>query len=274
MGTLFSKMICIVFSLFVLISLTSITFGANENIVMGPYGIAFDLNTTLNHTIEVQPPIVSENGTNYRAYIRFTNETQILVGVDESRTPRDSTLETEERFVSALALQDRNATVTVRTVDNKQGILTTSLSESGMPTFTFSYWLNSNKCDCGDVWAGRTKLEMVGIVPMDITESLLNTLHVTNVTGMPAQVQPSVPVSGGIQSVGGAQGAAIAKELQPQPPLKPSPSTTSIPPGLSSSLAGNVGPDDPAYYYLYHWSRGDMTTNQILENISQSSIRY
>ncbi len=233
---------------------------------MGQYEVSFDLNTSLNHTIEVQAPSVSNNGTNYRAYIRFTNETQILMGIDVSNNAKDSTLEPEERFVRALALQDKNAIVATRTVDNKPGILTTSLSKSGNPTFTFSYWLDSKKCDCGDVFAGTAKLEMIGIVPKNITDNLLSTLHVASSTNnsMPAQ-----PVSGKVQ-VGGPQGAAIAKQLQPQPPLNPSPSIYLIPPGLESDMAGIVGPDDPANYYLYHWASGDLTTNQILQNISQS----
>jgi hypothetical protein len=88
---------------------------------------------------------------------------------------------------------------------------------------------------------------------------------------MPAQ--SNVPVSGKVE-VGGAQGEAIAKQLQPQTPLTPSPSISSIPPGLESAMAGIVGPDDPANYYLYHWASGDLTTNQILRDISQSQIKY
>lgn len=273
METIFKKTTCIVLGILTLIVLAPMTFGASERIVMGQYNVSFDLNTPMNHTIESQSPLVSNNGTNYRAYIRFTNQTQILMGLDVSKTTKDSTLEPEERFVSALALQDKNATVTTRTIDNKPGILTTSVSKSGNPTFTFSYWLDSKKCDCGDVFVGTTKLEMVGIVPRNITENLLNTLHVTSSTNASMQAQPNLPAGGRVE-VGGTQGAAIAKQLQPQPPLNPSPATSYISPSLERDMAGIIGPDDPSNYYLYHWANGDLTTSQILRDISQSQIMF
>jgi hypothetical protein len=164
MKPFFGKMMYCALGILILISLVPVAFGASERIVMGQYNVSFDLNTPLNHTIESQSPSVGNNGTNYRAYIRFTNQTQILIGIDISKNPKDSTIEPEERFVSALVLQDKNATIATRTIDNKPGILTTSTSKSGDPTFTFSYWLDSKKCDCGDVYAGTAKLEMVGIV--------------------------------------------------------------------------------------------------------------
>lgn len=213
-----------------------LTFGASEKIVMGQYDVSFDLNTPLKYTIESQSPIVSNNGTNYSATIIFTNQTQILMGIDISKTPKDSTIGPEERYVSALARKDKNATVTTRTIDNELGVLTTSVSKSGIPTFTFSYWLDSKKCDCGDVFAGTARLKMVGVAPRNITENLLNTLHVTSSTNTSVPAQTTVPVRK-ITELTGTQGASIAKQNQLQP---------------LSSLS--VGGDDPAYAELTNWA--------------------
>ena len=158
------------------------------------------------------------------------------MGIDISKTPKDSTIGPEEKYVSALARRDKNATVTTRAIDNELGVLTTSVSKSGIPTFTFSYWLDSKKCDCGDVFAGTARLKMVGVAPRNITENLLNTLHVTSSTNTSVPAQTTVPVRK-ITELTGTQGAAIAKQNQLQP---------------LSSLS--VGGDDPAYDELTNWA--------------------
>lgn len=237
MKRVFGKMIYFVLGILIgVFFVLPLSFGASEKIVMGQYDVSFDLNTPLKYTIESQSPIVSNNGTNYSANIIFTNQTQILMGIDISKTPKDSTIGPEEKYVSALARRDKNATVTTRAIDNELGVLTTSVSKSGIPTFTFSYWLDSKKCDCGDVFAGTARLKMVGVAPRNITENLLNTLHVTSSTNTSVPAQTTVPVRK-ITELTGTQGAAIAKQNQLQP---------------LSSLS--VGGDDPAYDELTNWA--------------------
>ena len=252
-----SKMMCLSIGILMLIAALPMALGgATESVVLGQYNVSFDLNTSMNHTIEVQPPIVSENDTSYRAYITFTNQTQILMGIDVLNNATDSTFEPELRYVEMLAKGDENATVTTRVVDNKTGIETNSISKSGDPTFTFRSWLDSEKCECGEVYAGTTKLEMTGIVPINISDNLLNTMHIVSLTNIPAPELQSAQPGGSVQ-LSGAQGAAIAKETQPMEPLNPTPSTSYNKPTLGDAWLNSFYPVDPAYYQLLYWANSE-----------------
>jgi hypothetical protein len=255
MKYVFCKMAALAISILILMAVVPVTFGAseNENIILDQYELSFDLNTSLDHTIEVQPPVVGDNSTNYAAYIQFTNQTQILMGIVVSNNATDSTFEPELRYVKCIASRDKNATVTTRSVDDKIGIQTSSLSKSGDPTFTYRSWLDSKKCDCGEVFAGTTKLEILGMVPENISANLLNTLHVESLANAPMPDQPNAQPKNMVQ-LSGEHGAAIAKEMQSLPPLNASPSVITSKPYPENSWLDSFAPDDPAYHYLYAWA--------------------
>ena len=126
-------------------------------------------------------------------YIKFSNDTQILMGIDIFNTAKDATLEPELELVQVYARGDENTTVTTRSVDGRMGIQTTSISKSGDPSFSFRSWIDSQKCECGEVYAGTAKLEILGIVPANISENLLNSLHVVSMADSIAPEQ--VPIS-------------------------------------------------------------------------------
>lgn len=221
--------------------------GEIESMFLGDYEVLFDLDTSLSHTIDVQPPVIEENDTNYAAYIKFTNETQILMGIDVFNAAKDATLETELELVQIYARGDENATVTTRSVDGKTGIQTSSISKSGDPTFTFRSWLDSHKCECGEVYAGSAILEILGIVPTNISENLLNSLHAVSLKdgSMPEQAGSLTETA----PLGGSQAAANA------------PSQISASSLISAQRAyaekawlNSFYPSDPAYWQLHAWA--------------------
>lgn len=251
MNSFSGKIMCFAISILILMVIAPMAFGSSETIVLGRYEVSFDLNTPLNHTIEVQPPLVGENDTNYGAYIKFTNQTRILMGIDVSKNARDSTFEPELKYVRCLASGDENATVATMLVDNQIGIQTASVSKSGYPTFTFRSWLDSEKCDCGDVYAGTTKLEIIGVVPINISENLLNTLHVASLTSMPDQFNAE---KNDVVQVSGKQGTAIAKEMKPMQPLNARPNVLSDKLDHENAWLESIYPADPASIYLHEWA--------------------
>ena len=111
--------------------------GAKGSVVLGQYEISFDLDTLLAYTIEAQ----------------------LFKGA------KDATLEPMLEIVQLYSRGDENATVVTRSVDGKTGVQTSSLSATGEPTFTLRSWIDSEKCNCGEVYAGTAKLEVIGIVP-------------------------------------------------------------------------------------------------------------
>lgn len=204
--------------------------GAEEKVVLGQYEVSFDLDTSLAYTIEPQLPIVRENDTSYSAYIKFANETQILMGIDVFKAARDATLEPMLEIVQLYSRGDENATVVTRSVDGKTGVQTSSLSASGDPTFTFRSWIDSEKCDCGEVYAGTAKLEIIGIVPTNISDSLLETLHVAAASARPG-TQTGAAASSELE------GVTISKEFY-----------------IDNMWLNEFYPTDPAYYQLDKWA--------------------
>lgn len=203
--------------------------GAKENVVLGQYEVSFDLDTSLDYTIEPQPPIMRENDTSYSAYIKFTNETQILMGIDVFKVARDATFEPMLEIVQLYARGDENATVVTRSVDGKSGVQTTSLSASGDPTFTFRSWIDSEKCNCGEVYAGTAKLEIIGIVPTNISDSLLDTLHVAAASARP-------DAGTGAAATSEPEGVTISEFY------------------IDNMWLNEFYPTDPAYYQLHKWA--------------------
>lgn len=246
-----NKIFYICASIFVIISSAYSAVGASERVVLDQYEISFDLDTLLSHTIEVQPPVLGENDTSYSAYIKFTNETQILMGIDIFKTAKDATLEPELKIVQMYAKGDENATVTTRYVDGKSGIQTSSTSKSGDPTFTFRSWIDSQKCDCGDVFAATARLEILGIVPTNISENLLNSLHVVSLTA--AQTPNQVGSSTNKSLLSGRQGPATSEDI-----MSSNVSTSRLDSAkiayIENAWLESFYPVDPAYYQLHAWA--------------------
>ncbi len=189
-----------------------------------------------------------ENDTGYSAYIKFTNETQILMGIDVFKTAKDATFEPMLEIVQLLAKEDENVTVITRSVDGNSGVQTTSLSASGDPTFTFRSWIDSEKCTCGDIYAGTAKLEIIGIVPTNISDNLLNTHHVT---------AASAPANAGVRA--GAAASSESEGVTISKGATSSLASTSIPDYAKQFYIDNMWlnefyPADPAYYQLHIWA--------------------
>ena len=243
----FSRKMSYMFGIFALIIAICPANGETESVVLSDYEVSFDLDTSLGHTIEVQPPIIGENDTNYGAYIKFSNETQILMGIDVFNTAKDATLEPELELVQVYARGDENTTVTTRSVDGRMGIQTTSISKSGDPSFSFRSWIDSQKCECGEVYAGTAKLEILGIVPANISENLLNSLHVVSMANAvapePAGSQTEPAALSGTQSAANAPSPVSASSLDSTQKAK-----------IEKAWLNSFYPADPAYWQLHAWA--------------------
>lgn len=221
--------------------------GEIESVVLGDYEVSFDLDTSSSHTIEVQPPIIGENDTNYGAYIKFSNDTQILMGIDVFNTAKDATLEPELELVQVYARGDENTTVTTRSVDGRMGIQTSSISKSGDPSFTFRSWIDSQKCECGEVYAGSAKLEILGIVPTNISENLLNSLHVASMADAIAPEQ-----AGSLTGTAPPAAAQAAATVPSQISASSLDSTQKA--YAEKAWLDSFYPSDPAYWQLHAWA--------------------
>jgi hypothetical protein len=100
-----------------------------------------------------------------------------------------------------IALNLFNVTdVADRTIDGKDGYMLSSepIPQNtrvpvGTKLFRASYWMDSTKCPCGPVSVGTTSVDITSSYPQDVTENLLNSLHVVKgqATAAPAAASGS-----------------------------------------------------------------------------------
>ncbi|HWQ20759.1 MAG TPA: hypothetical protein VN455_13330 [Methanotrichaceae archaeon] len=146
----------------------------------GPYSISFDLNTTLNHTIQ-QKPTWSPGGFSQHPLIIMTNnQSWAGVAVYDYNNLTDSTILTQKDLMfSAMALQGyRNITIADATIDGVPAVIASGIDPSGESAARAWYWKDSQSCQCGPVSVGKTRVEVVSSYPVNMTSSLLQTIHV------------------------------------------------------------------------------------------------
>jgi hypothetical protein len=206
-GEIFVRLIAFVMML-VLASAASAT---SERITTGPYTISFDLNTSLNYTMDIQPAKEENDSVEYVVTANIDNQSMARIAVIEYKNPVDSTLWTIKRYHECAIHDHKNSSVSLVKIDETDAVLTTSVKDPASPLFWGEYWPDSEECDCGPVSVGRTQVEVFGNAPQNITESLLGTLGVRRSgpeevrmaiksDGAPAKVLPAVKVSN--QNVG------------------------------------------------------------------------
>jgi hypothetical protein len=182
-----------------LLALISITSAAPSNVMTGPYNITFDLDTTMNYTVEVMSPLEDNNSTSYTVLIEVPNVTRSGVYISDMKTPEDATIATVERMYRYAARDLKDASVEVGEIDGKDGIITSYIDQQNRRVFEGKYWLDSKKCDCGPLSAGSIAVRIIGTIPqnstegMNITGSLINTLHIEKIKGQFAKAVVLAP---------------------------------------------------------------------------------
>lgn len=176
--------------------LSSLAFAATETRQLGPYTVSFDMNTPMPYEVQVQEPIETDFASAYPMVIVTDNTTGARIFVTEYKNLTDSTLATSKNIVRlTMLLRGFNVTGTNdMTIDGKEGFLVTGENSVGPSPVTFNeamYWLDSVNCECGPVSVGRVNVDMTSTYPQDVTQGILNSLHVT--TGQaPAMAAPAM----------------------------------------------------------------------------------
>ncbi len=182
--------------------LTTLAAAVPESSQLGPYVVSFDMNTDLQHQLSVMPPIETPTATIYGMEIFTDNNTKAVLAVSQYTGPTDSTLGLYKQLAAMdVALNFFNVTNVVdRTIDGMDGYLLTSVpisQNTRVPPNTMlyraSYWLDSTKCPCGPVYVGTTSVDITSSYPQDVTENLLNSLHV--VMGQATSAPAAAPVA-------------------------------------------------------------------------------
>jgi hypothetical protein len=155
--------------------LISVPSAKNESLIMGPYNVSFDLNTT-------QPYLVNNStkhsetywGTKYDTYTIMLNSSRnfALITVVDFKYMKQSANDTQSGVEDFLQGLSYNHTINNRTIDDQSGILGIGVNSAGDFMYAAQYW-PTFKASC------NTNVLIVSNYPWDDgTLSLLKTIHV------------------------------------------------------------------------------------------------
>jgi hypothetical protein len=169
----------------------SVASAATEKISAGPFEVSFDLNTTENHTVEALGPAETNASTSYTVMIDFAGKSTVGIYISKANEAEDATLNSLKEVLASKLIDDPEASVEIGTIDGKDGVIgfglpiydENLLQIENETSFEYVYWLDSEKCECGPVYVGKTMVRVVGpwISEWDdaIARSLLDSLKIT-----------------------------------------------------------------------------------------------
>lgn len=173
--------------MYVLILMVLLASGASaktEEISAGPYNVSFDLNTTMQYSVSSN---WDEANTTSTVNIKFTNDSQAVIAVINDTVWRCADLTPDLRYLN-LALNYEKAlgsivdgTLIERTIDGKPGIVAVEIFEKDgnvVNSTIAKYWLDGREIENYNVTVGMTSVEILARFPMNISESLLNSIQV------------------------------------------------------------------------------------------------
>ncbi len=179
--------------------LSPLTLAGSEDISMGPYNVSFNLNTTMGYNVTPHPEVKNNDSSYYLLSIDFGNDTLADVGVTTYKDWQYGEYPcTSWQGMYLRAAKDsgeiQNGSVSEATIDGKEGSIIRQevLNESMARTINSTiarYWLDAEEIEGYGLRAAKTEVEMISLLPENLTEDLLNSIHVEKTNGK-AQKRP------------------------------------------------------------------------------------
>jgi hypothetical protein len=173
--------------MYVLILMVSLAAGASaktEEISVGPYDVSFDMNTTMEYSVSSN---WDEANTTSTVNIKFTNDTQAVIAVINDTVWKCADLAPYARYLD-LALNYEKAlggivdgALIERTIDGKPGLVAIEVFEKDgnlVNSTNAKYWLDSKEIENYNILVGMTSVEILARAPLNLSESLLNSIQV------------------------------------------------------------------------------------------------
>ena len=172
--------------------LPSIALAAEETQQLGPYAVSFNMNTDMNYKVQKPDPIETPFSTAYPLIVMTNNNTVSQIMVTEYKNLIDATPDIY-KAIGTLQMMMRgfNATPEDRQIDGRTGFVLIGEPLPGIEALPStaryteaSYWLDDQKCECGPVSVGTTKVIIDSTYPQDINQGILDSIQVKK--GQPA----------------------------------------------------------------------------------------
>jgi hypothetical protein len=171
-----------------LFTLSALAFAEPMEISAGPYNISFDLNTTMEYNVTLDPEIEDNDSSWYHFDIMFDNDTRADVGVSthkEWQYAEYPCVQWKKLYLRAAkdAGEIQNGSASKRTIDGNDGYILRQErfipSENRVVNSTIAeYWMDAEEIEGYGLMAAKTEVEMISTLPENLTEDLINTIHV------------------------------------------------------------------------------------------------
>lgn len=168
--------------------LSALAFAEPRGISAGPYNISFDLNTTMEYNVTLNPEVEDNESSWYYLDIMFDNNTRAAVGITaykEWQCAEYPCIYWENLYLRAAkdAGEIQNGSASETTIDGNEGvIIRQEILMPGEDVATNStiaeYWLDAEEIEGYGLMAAKTEVEMISLLPENLTEDLINTIHV------------------------------------------------------------------------------------------------
>jgi hypothetical protein len=172
----------------ILLILSAPALAGPEEIIAGPYKISFDLDTAMEYDVILDPEIEDNEASWYHLAIIFDNHTKASVGITTNKDWQIGEypcLNWQNMYLGAARDSGRiqNGIASKGVIDGKDGviihqeILMAGRNEAINSTIA-EYWLDAVEIEGYGLMAAKTEVEMITLLPENLTDSLLETIHV------------------------------------------------------------------------------------------------
>lgn len=175
----------VIFALIAFLALPALA--EREEISAGPYNVSFDLNTARNYSIMLHPESIDNDSSSYMFEVKFDNDTRAAVGIVKYNNWQCADFPCS--LWQNLYLENdptiKSFNISYPLIDGKVGqVITTEaprIKDNKIVNSTeVEIWMDSKKVEGYDFLMGKTKVEMILLLPDNLTRDMLNTFHLTD----------------------------------------------------------------------------------------------
>ncbi|MDM7912516.1 MAG: hypothetical protein QUS09_05400 [Methanotrichaceae archaeon] len=163
--------------------LVSPGWAAHETVMLGPYNVSFDMNTTMQYQIFTEPPTTGVTSSGFK-FVRYNMSIEtadyfasvILTGYEK---PMLASINANKEIVEAalMATGCERPELFQPLMDGQPGVLGRCKLEGGNVLVISSYSPDGAVRENGE-YSGQTDCRVMSIFPWEITRDMLYTMHV------------------------------------------------------------------------------------------------
>ncbi len=215
-----------------LIILTALAFADPDEISAGPYNVSFDLDTEMEYNVTLHPEVEDNESSWYHIDIMFEDGSEAAIGVTTYKEwqPADfPCVYWENMYLQAAkaAGEIQNGSASEATIDGNAGYIIHQeilMPDTGkvVNSAIAEYWLDAEEIEGYGLLAAKTQVEMISLLPENLTEDLIGTIHVEpsrqegTLTTLAYEGEPGIIIRD--QTNADPEGAVVIPEVVSQGP--------------------------------------------------------